>query len=261
MIIEENEVLAEKYQKALLEANIFYRSPFIHRSDLIYCLRKAFFRIKGIEKPKPSKFMPLAVIGRVLHVLMEEVYERREVVKSKFGFTSTIDMLKDGKPVEIKTTRATVTVKKLHDVFKTWREQLETAMLFTDQNVGHLFVLNVVSGKLSVYDFSFESEGEAMTFEKELLNRKRLLEYALELNNYRVLPLPECWQCNFCEYECEKEVVATKVCLWCKGLFVPKVSWQKYCCVSCRNKRWGKGNGKKVWSKEMFARATVVVEG
>lgn len=189
-----------------LESNKFYRSNNIHRSDLIYCLRKAFFRIKGIQKPKRSKYMPLAVIGKILHILME-IYKRKEIVKTKFGFTSTIDMLKeDDKPIEIKTTRATVTVEKLHKVFKVWREQVGTAILFTDEDIGHLFVLNVISGKLNVYDFTFESETERKAFKKELLARKRLLKRALKMDNYHILPCSD-WECKFCEYNeiCEKE--------------------------------------------------------
>lgn len=206
MKIVENTELAEKYNQMLLNNNTFYRSPHIHRSDLIYCLRKAFFRIKGIQKPKPSPYAPLAVIGKTLHVLME-IYKRREVVKTKFGFTSSIDMLKsDDKPIEIKTTRANVTLERLHEIFKTWREQIGTAILFTNEDIGHLFVLNVISGKLNVYDFSFESETEKTTFKKELLMRKRLLKRALKMDNYRILPLSN-WECRFCEYDemCEKE--------------------------------------------------------
>lgn len=136
-----------------------------------------------------------------------EIYKRKEIVKTKFGFTSTIDMLKeDDKPIEIKTTRATVTVEKLHKVFKVWREQVGTAILFTDEDIGHLFVLNVISGKLNVYDFTFESETERKAFKKELLARKRLLKRALKMDNYHILPCSD-WECKFCEYNeiCEKE--------------------------------------------------------
>lgn len=200
MNIVENKDLAEKYQKMLLEANGFYRSPYIHRSDLIYCLRKAFFRIKGIEKPKLSEFAPLAIIGKVLHSLME-VYKRKEVVKTKLGFSSRIDMLNEnGNPIEIKTTRATVTLERLQQIFRTWREQIATAILFTEQDIAHLFVLNVISGKLNVYDFSFESETERTAFKKELLARKRLLKKALKLNNYQILPCSD-WECKFCEFD------------------------------------------------------------
>ena len=207
MIIKENMELTEKYSEMLLNTNTFYRSPFIHRSDLIYCLRKAFFRMKGITKPKPSPYAPLAVIGKTLHVLME-IYKRREVVKTKFGFTSSIDMFKeDDKPIEIKTTRANVTLEKLYGTFKTWREQVGTAILFTNEDIGHLFVLNVISGKLNVYDFSFESETERTAFKKQLLMRKRLLKRALKIDNYQILPCSE-WECRYCEYEgdvCKKE--------------------------------------------------------
>ena len=207
MKIVENTELAEKYNQMLLNTNKFYRSPFIHRSDLIYCLRKAYFRMKGIEKPKSSPYAPLAIIGKVLHSLMG-IYKRREVVKTKFGFISSIDMLKqDGKPIEVKTTRATVTLEKLHETFKTWREQIGTAILFTNEDIGHLFVLNVISGELKVYDFSFESETERTAFKKQLLARKRLLKRALKMDNYRILPCSD-WECKFCEYDemCEKEV-------------------------------------------------------
>lgn len=191
----------------LLESNKFYRGNNIYRSDLIYCLRKAFFRIKSIEKPKPSRFAPLAIIGKTLHKLME-IYKKREIVETKFGFTSTIDMLKeDGKPIEIKTTRATVTLERLRETFKAWKEQIATAMLFTDQKIGHLFILNIISGNLSVYDFSFESKTEKTAFKKELLARKRLLKKALKQDNYHILPLSD-WECRFCEFDeiCEKEV-------------------------------------------------------
>lgn len=55
--------------------------------------------------------------------------------------------------------------------------------------------------------------------------------------------------------------IIRKRCKYCKCSFVPKFGWQKFCSEDCRNRFYGRGNGRKIWSKEMFARQTVMIEG
>ena len=68
------------------------RDKKIHVTDLIYCLRKAWYRIKGIEPAISSASIIATGFGRGMHEVLE-TSPLKEVPVSKDGIYGTIDMV------------------------------------------------------------------------------------------------------------------------------------------------------------------------
>jgi len=219
MKLIENPKLAEKYQNLLLKNNHFNRAKVIHRSDLIYCPRKAFFRLKGYQETRPNAFAPLSIIGKVLHVLLE-ITEKKEVPYNQYQVKATIDMLTDkqfkieNEPIELKSTRGTVSLfnnqlmmGKTNPIkLEAWHNQLFQACLFTNKQTGHLFVLNVITGKLKVYTCILTKK-DLKTVETNLKQTRNLIIKAVNSNDYHVLPIST-WECATCGYtQCDQSPI------------------------------------------------------
>jgi CRISPR/Cas system-associated exonuclease Cas4 (RecB family) len=205
MKIVENPELAAKMAEKLKKFRTFRDGEKIHRSDLIYCPRKAYFRIKGYEEKETDRgAVSKKRIGESLHVLFE-VCERNEVDIRKDGVVGRVDMLADpdlgyvGEPIELKSTRGKLLGPDWIELqHREWVDQLETACLFTEKPRGHLSVLQVISGDLKVYTMTFTPE-EMEAFWKKKSEVKMLLSMALDVNDYKPLPKGT-WECRNCGF-------------------------------------------------------------
>ena len=205
MRIIENPELSEKIAAKLRDFRTFRNGGEIHRSDLIYCPRKAYFRIKGVEE-KETDEGPVTKrrIGESLHVLFE-VCQRKEVSVEKDGVVGSIDMLADpdlgyvDDPIELKSTRAKLREPDwIEFAHPQWVDQLMMACLFTGKLHGHLIVLQLITGDLKTYTFSFTPE-DLTKFWGRKLELLTMLRVALDTSDFSILPFGS-WECKNCGF-------------------------------------------------------------
>jgi len=186
-----------KFKEKLAENERLDRGNIIHRSDLIYCLRKAYYRLTNVE-PSDAIHVEYMVIGKTLHNIIEESFQyvEKEVLWNN-EVVCTVDILENGYPIEIKTTRKTI--RSPEEIPRTYIEQLQMAMLAVDKPKGYLAILNVRTADLKVWRFEWESENEKEAVNNYFLEKLRLLKKAIELKTPNLLPTLD-WQCPSCEY-------------------------------------------------------------
>lgn len=199
MDMERDPRYEEFFQAELRRDAGFRGEPRIHRSDLIYCLRKAYFRLAGIEPPEPL-VIEFTVIGKTLHRIIERGFKYKEVEMEKDGILGTVDIvtLFGGRRlvIEIKTTRKFITSPQ--DIPQSYVEQLKMAIIMAGTDEGLLAILNIITAKIQVWVLRM-TEAEKSAFWQEILSRKSLLERAVAERNPLLLPKLQ-WQCKNCEY-------------------------------------------------------------
>ncbi len=176
----------------------------IHITDLIYCLRKAYFR-KILNIPPTEEQVLYYATGLFYHNLFEE--NLREIEIELDGITGTLDCIgfidDTTIPVEIKTTRISSN-KDILDM-KHWLIQLKGYAKLIGSSRARLIVLHLVgdwknpSPQLLCYDFEFTRE-EIDENWSWLISRRDILLDALDKG---ILPSIET---RFAEWECEKQV-------------------------------------------------------
>lgn len=198
-VMERDQRYEEFFQAELRKDVNFRREPKIHRSDLIYCLRKAYFRLTGVEPPEHS-VVEFTVIGKTLHRIIERSFKYREVEMEKDGILGTVDILTsfEGKrlAVEVKTTRKFI--RSVKDIPPSYIEQLKMAVIMAETDEGLLAILNIITAEIQVWVLRM-TEAEKNAFWQEILSRKALLERAVAERNVLLLPRMM-WMCRSCEY-------------------------------------------------------------
>jgi CRISPR/Cas system-associated exonuclease Cas4 (RecB family) len=190
---EENEAI---FKKRIFQNPKIDREKTIHVSDLVYCLRKAYYRLKGQPATNTST-IEYQIIGKTLHQIIQNAFAYVEQEVENYGIKGTVDILEGHEtkiPIEIKTTRRKI--QNIKDIPQTYLTQLSYYLVLLDVRVGYLAILNVVDADLKLYIVEIDIE-EA---KKEMLGKKALLEYALEQNNPYILPKLD-WMCSSCEYK------------------------------------------------------------
>jgi len=183
-----------KFKKLIFQHQQADREKLIHVSDLVYCLRKAFFRLKGIT-PTDEVHAEYMVIGKTLHKIVQEVFKYVEVEVEKYGVKGTIDILENEKkvPIEIKTTRRKI--EAVEDIPAVYLTQLSYYLVLLDVHVGYLVILDIVNADLKMYLVEIDLE----QVKSEMLGKKQLLEYAINQDNFHILPKLD-WMCRQCEF-------------------------------------------------------------
>jgi CRISPR/Cas system-associated exonuclease Cas4 (RecB family) len=195
---EQNEAI---FKKRVFENPKIDREKIIHVSDLVYCLRKAYYRLKG-QPTTDTTTVEYQIIGKTLHQIIQNAFAYTEQEIENYGIKGTVDILEGHEtkiPIEIKTTRKKI--QNIKDIPPTYLTQLSYYLVLLNCRVGYLAILNVVDADLKLYVVEIDLE-EA---KKEMLGKKTLLEYALFNNNPYILPKIE-WMCPSCEYRsvCQK---------------------------------------------------------
>jgi CRISPR/Cas system-associated exonuclease Cas4 (RecB family) len=198
-------VYEEMFRAELQRDTRFRSKPKINRSDLLYCLRKAYYRLMSIE-PSEHSSLEFTVIGKTLHGIIERNFKYKEEEMEKDGISGTVDilmLLQDKQfPIEIKTTRKTIVVAA--DIPTSYIEQLKMAMIMLNVNEGLLAILNVITAELQVWVIRITEE-EKWRFWQEILRRRNLVELAAKIKDVLILPRMY-WMCPRCEYRslCDK---------------------------------------------------------
>jgi CRISPR/Cas system-associated exonuclease Cas4 (RecB family) len=179
------------------------RAPGLHMSDLIYCLRKAWYRRKGYPEPEQDNDAIL-LLGHGAHAILAG--DGREVSGTlQFDGVEPIhwnmDRVWDETPVEDKTTRAGSN-KPIADHYV---EQLAGYCVAEEKTRGYLAIWHLLGDRkgpqtpetpvLKVHEIEFSQE-ELAEWRRELHTR------ALLVTDKAPPPLGDNygWECGYCPF-------------------------------------------------------------
>lgn len=202
MIFEEDEDIVQDMIRVLKVA--FSRDTKertgIHVSDLVYCLRKAWYRRQeDFKEDLDNNSILFFVRGRSLHDLLEKLYAQREVRVKYNGVKGTIDAIThDNQIVEIKTTK------------KLWKDQpndhhlkqIAYYMAMYGTNRGVLLYYEIQDNNLRYFEIYMDDE-ELMDECIEIDTKKAILDKALEHGDVDICgesPRYD-WECKFCDID------------------------------------------------------------
>lgn len=195
MKVEVNNELKILFVQALQESYGVVRKG-IHVSDLVYCLRGAYFR-KVSPVPFTERQLGFFVDGARRHRVLQGLLDVKfEVPVEKFGVRGSVDILLD-LPLELKTTRARVNLPDHY--FR----QLGYYAVLLEVDGGYLVVMRLNS-EVPWEFYSVRWSGlEMEKMSDEMKTRASLLRGALA--NKSVECLPKCgstmdWKCKYCLY-------------------------------------------------------------
>jgi CRISPR/Cas system-associated exonuclease Cas4 (RecB family) len=163
-------------------------------TDFVYCLRKAYWR-----RVKPRLFserqLGYFVDGSRRHEALQSLSGfRSEVSVEKHGVRGRMDLFAES-PIEVKTTRASSRSGiPLH-----YLRQCAYYCVLSGNHACTLVTQHVVEGCFKFQRLTFSVE-ELVSYERELVENRRLLEEALTKQDHSGLPVGESWQCRNCEY-------------------------------------------------------------
>ena len=185
------------YKRQALRSRYVDSRAEIHVSDLVYCLREAYFR--KIEPVDPTlKQLGFFVDGARRHKVLQEILGVEcEVEVKRYGVVGHIDVMLDA-PVEIKTTRAR---SALPDHYF---RQLGFYAVMMNARHGYLVIqrLNAAEDPWEFYRVEWTEE-EIKEIDRELKRRADQLRAALNFHDPSMLPEIEedmRWKCRSCLY-------------------------------------------------------------
>lgn len=195
MIVEEDIEYKNNMMNKLKKFFSFNRRE-IHVSDLVYCLRKAYFRRINGSTVTDEQVLHF-IRGQSLHALLEKLYPQNEIIVMYDGFFGTMDAFDPEKDavVELKTVQEMYSVGPYEHHLK----QLQYYLTMTDKRIGYLIYLILGQKELKVFRVTLTDE-DVEDLRKELKKRKALLERALAEKNFEILPVVTDWQCRYCEF-------------------------------------------------------------
>lgn len=168
----------------------------IHVSDLVYCLRKAYYR--RFENRKLSEQQLIFFLdGHQRHEGLQSLVGNLEKEKEvrKFGVVGHIDIC--GKyPIEIKTTRSRPNSQRPEQYLR----QLAYYCLLTETDTGNLITQYINDGFLTFEKITF-SQDELDVYLREMLSSRDLLELSYKTVSVNPLPVLGNWQCTHCEFK------------------------------------------------------------
>ncbi len=174
----------------------------IHVSDLVYCLRKAFYRRKGYAEKETPESLTVKSLGKGHHHIYETLRDSfKEYEASRYGVVGHLDMF-NGYPIEIKTTR-----KKFneYEVPEHYLRQIAYYCILTGTKIGYLIYVYVVKPKIRVFKIDYSETLDRYKY--EFFNRLNLLKKALKEDNPSFLDGSNYrWECRYCPYhdQCDK---------------------------------------------------------
>ena len=195
-----NKQLEERVYKALQDRYIEKRNK-LHVSDVVYCLRKAFYR-RTTGRPPTKKQLVWFLLGEISHKILQELgWEYKEYEISKDGLVGHIDIYDSAIIIEVKTTRKLYRLQFRKDVPETWMRQIMAYAYMLNKTEVDLLVVYDVLATIESYHLKF-TEKELEDNWNYLLKRKEILEKALETGVVNgILPETEYkWECRDCEF-------------------------------------------------------------
>lgn len=219
MIVRENPPLAKAMlQEALDRLGARERVAGIHVSDLIYCLRKSWYRINGVQPPydPSSEIESIFALGHGHHAVLQPP-ENSEVsfillTPDGQGIHGTVDVFWPESPIwdrptEIKSTRYSANKDTVYGT-PHYLEQLASYVLGLGYLEGQLVVWHMMGDYkehrqpiLKAYDVKFE-ERELTAWQQELYNRAIIVKAKDEPdimgdNHYT-------WECKYCAFSAKR---------------------------------------------------------
>jgi len=191
MKIRVDEEFKEKLLKRIKEVKP--RKGF-HVTDLIFCLRKKYFELKGIKAERKNKIAIAGAVGTSFHMSIQFGEPFTEVRFKKDGIVGTVDELGSDYIVEYKTTRGRV------EPHKHWILQCGAYCYLSGKKRAKLVVVNMINSTMKVFDIEFEPE-EIERIWEFLKLRKKILEIYMQIGE----PPPKStvmydWECKNCPY-------------------------------------------------------------
>ena len=172
----------------------------IHVSDLVYCLRQAYYR-KVDPKPPTIRQLAFFVDGARRHAALQALCGSQvEVQVERWGIRGTIDALNGDGPIEFKSTRAREATPDHY-----WT-QLEYYMALTNARRGYLIIqrLNARRDEDPWEFYLIERTPEELAqIGQEMRSKAQALRRALETRDPSRLPWPSRdmrWKCRNCPY-------------------------------------------------------------
>jgi len=200
MKVEPDEEMKNLALQRLTESN--QERDGIHVTDLVYCLREAYWRKKE-PVPPTTRTLSFFLDGARRHVVLQELLgEASEVEVEKYGVTGRIDVVHNGIPVELKTTRSNKHVPEHY------LKQLGYYAVMLGTQSGYLIIQRLFGEEPFEFYRVEWSEDEIKGVGLELLWRSSLLREALKREDPSILPEVEedvKWKCSTCQYreKCE----------------------------------------------------------
>jgi len=163
-------------------------------TDFVYCLRKAYWR-RVRPKAFSERQLGYFVDGSRRHEALQVLSGfRSEVSVERLGVRGRMDLLAES-PIEVKTTRANMR----GGVPPHYLRQCAYYCVLTGKCTCTLITQHIIEGCFRFQKLVFSAE-ELASYERELVESRRLLEEALAKQDHSGLPLGEPWQCRSCEY-------------------------------------------------------------
>jgi CRISPR/Cas system-associated exonuclease Cas4 (RecB family) len=191
--VEEDSVLKRLFLERLREHYGGHKDGFFV-TDFVYCLRKSFWRR---VKPKPFSEQQLGyfIDGSRRHESLQFLSGLQcEVSVEKHGVRGRLDML-GAEPIEFKSTRSrSGSAIPLH-----YLKQCAFYCVLSGKDTCTLVTQHIIEGCFSFQKLVFSAE-ELASYERELVENRRLLEEALKNHDHSGLPPGEPWMCKSCEY-------------------------------------------------------------
>lgn len=192
-------VFTELYRKFLPDR--VWDAEAVHRSDLIFCLRKAWARYSDLAPEHPERTMMFFLRGRVLHEMLALGDAEHEVVDD--GMVIHIDDVVEGEWLEKKTTN--IKYGEPPRLTEAWMLELAAAASYAPGHTINLMVMHLMgdyganrfpmlSGPWE-YTFSDEEVAEAQRWFHE---RKRLLVEAMATGVAPSYTHRMGWECKEC---------------------------------------------------------------
>jgi len=167
-----------------------------HRSDMILCPLRGYYRLTGIPPKPPEKLVAYGIVGTTLHNIIESKFPNAERDIQWCNIHNTIDVVWD-KYTEIKTTR--MSILNPSDIPRVYKEQILSGMVATKEFSWYLITLDIVNMNLLVWDVIAKSK-EVNDFKYELLARRDCLSAAVLSRNPTWLT-PHLNECGLCPYK------------------------------------------------------------
>jgi len=187
----------EEYRNKIIEkiTKIRRRSGY-HVTDLIFCLRKKYFEVKGVDAKRNHRIAIAGLLGTSLHMGIEYGELFTEVRAERNGIVGTVDMIDGEYVVDFKTTRGPPEPRE-H-----WIYQLMAYCYLFNKEKARLVIFQVIRPEVVVYKFEFENP-EICKLWSTLVARKSYLDYCIKNNRVPDIDIALMfdWECKNCPYK------------------------------------------------------------
>jgi len=212
MKLTKNPALKQKFLLKLQKRYDISRTG-IHVSDLVYCLREAYWKKKD-PQPQTVKTLSFFVDGARRHEALQELLDvDSEVEVEKYGVVGHVDMLEEDLfnfiPVEVKTTRSQ------NSLPEHYLKQLGFYAVLLGVKSGCLVIQRLINEDPWEFYLVEWTHEEITELEEEMKHKASLLQNALKNETPEILPKAEQtmnWKCQNCLYKqrCGDETDATE---------------------------------------------------